>query len=73
MPGSEEYTRGDLGSNEFKSNVMNALKEDTHTWSHDRLGLEEAAPKFKGGGKQYVLSQSPNLAKLNRKCYMNYS
>ena len=32
-----------------------------------------AAPNFKGAGKHDVLSRSPDLAKLNPKCHMNYS
>ena len=43
------------------------------TWSHDRLGLEEAVPNFKGAGKHDVLPRSPDLAKLNLKCHMDYS
>ena len=46
--------------------IKSRKKEDAHTWSSDRTGLEGAAPNLKGGGKHDFLSQNPDLAKLNR-------
>ena len=46
---------------------------NAHAWSRDRSGLEGAASNFKSGGKHDILPQSTDLAKLNPKCYMNYS
>ena len=58
-----------------KQQWSNATKLSHKNLSCDRSGLDRfcLAPNFKGGCKHDILSWSPDLAKLNPECHLNYS